>query len=220
MVPRAARMALPASTRPGTSLFRAVPYLPMIALCQATSTGILPPPGRPPSAMRHRATIPRAGPSGTPRNAARWSSGVPYISPRSSSPAMSRLPLNLRCHSAQPNLALDLRCPLSRRLDPRRGARLHRHQDLGEAPRPGGHDQRLPAACAAVRLPAAPGRHRGGAGVPGDGQGDPHAAATVRQPPASTLEGLILPVSEPAAEAVPPGAAVRVVDHPVQRGCP
>ena len=37
-----------------------------------------------------------------------------------------------------------------------RGARLHRHQDLGEAPRPGGHDQRLPAAGPAVRLPAAP----------------------------------------------------------------
>ena len=34
-----------------------------------------------------------------------------------------------------------------------RGARLHRYQDLGEAPRPGGHDQRLPAARAECDYP-------------------------------------------------------------------
>ena len=37
-----------------------------------------------------------------------------------------------------------------------RGARLPRHQDLGEAQRPGGDDPGVPAARRAVRLPAAP----------------------------------------------------------------
>jgi hypothetical protein len=43
---------------------------------------------------------------------------------------------------------------------PVRGTRLPRPQDLGEAPRPAGHDRRLPAACRTVRLPPAPRRHR------------------------------------------------------------
>ena len=51
-----------------------------------------------------------------------------------------------------------------------RGARLPRHQDLGQAQRPGGDDPGLPAARRAVRLPAAPGRHRGRPGVPGHDQ--------------------------------------------------
>ncbi len=51
-----------------------------------------------------------------------------------------------------------------------RGARLPRHQDLGQAQRPGRDDQRLPAARRAVRLPAAPRRHRGRAGLPGHHQ--------------------------------------------------
>jgi membrane-associated phospholipid phosphatase len=37
---------------------------------------------------------------------------------------------------------------------------------------------------------------------------------------AARSKGVVLPASEAAAKAVPPGAAVRVVDHPVQRGCP
>jgi membrane-associated phospholipid phosphatase len=37
---------------------------------------------------------------------------------------------------------------------------------------------------------------------------------------AARPEALILPASEPAAEAVPPGPPVRVEDHPVQRSCP
>jgi membrane-associated phospholipid phosphatase len=37
---------------------------------------------------------------------------------------------------------------------------------------------------------------------------------------AARPQTLILPASEPAAEAVPPGAPVRVEDHPVQRSCP
>ena len=51
-----------------------------------------------------------------------------------------------------------------------RGARLPRHQDLGQAQRPGRHGQRLPTARRAVRLPAAPRRHRGRAGLPGHHQ--------------------------------------------------
>ena len=51
-----------------------------------------------------------------------------------------------------------------------RGARLPRHQDLGQAQRPGDHGARLRAARRAVRLPAAPRRHRGRPGVPGHDQ--------------------------------------------------
>ena len=51
-----------------------------------------------------------------------------------------------------------------------RGARLPRHQDLGQAQRPGGHGPRLRAAGRAVRLPAAPRRHRGRPGLPGHDQ--------------------------------------------------
>ncbi len=51
-----------------------------------------------------------------------------------------------------------------------RGAWIHRYQDLGQAPRSRGDDQRLPSARAGVRLPAAPGRDRGGARLPGHGQ--------------------------------------------------
>ena len=51
-----------------------------------------------------------------------------------------------------------------------RGARLPRHQDLGEAQRPGRDGQRLPTARRAVRLPAAPRRHRGRPGLPGHHQ--------------------------------------------------
>ena len=51
-----------------------------------------------------------------------------------------------------------------------RGARLPRHQDLGQAQRPGRDDPGLPAARRAVRLPAAPGRHRGRPGLPGHDQ--------------------------------------------------
>ena len=51
-----------------------------------------------------------------------------------------------------------------------RGARLPRHQDLGQAQRPGRDGQRLPAARRAVRLPAAPRRHRGRPGLPGHHQ--------------------------------------------------
>ena len=51
-----------------------------------------------------------------------------------------------------------------------RGARLPRHQDLGQAQRPGGHGAGLRAARRAVRLPAAPGRHRGRPGLPGHDQ--------------------------------------------------
>ena len=51
-----------------------------------------------------------------------------------------------------------------------RGARLPRHQDLGQAQRPGGHGAGLRAARRAVRLPAAPRGDRGRAGVPGHDQ--------------------------------------------------
>ena len=51
-----------------------------------------------------------------------------------------------------------------------RGARLPRHQDLGQAQRPGRHGARLRAARRAVRLPAAPRRHRGRPGLPGHDQ--------------------------------------------------
>ena len=51
-----------------------------------------------------------------------------------------------------------------------RGARLPRHQDLGQAQRPGRHDPGVPAARRAVRLPAAPRRDRGRPGVPGHDQ--------------------------------------------------
>ena len=51
-----------------------------------------------------------------------------------------------------------------------RGARLHRHQDLRQAPRSGGDDQRLPPARGAVRLPPASRRDRGWASLPGDGK--------------------------------------------------
>ena len=51
-----------------------------------------------------------------------------------------------------------------------RGARLPRHQDLGQAQRPGRDDPGVPAARRAVRLPAAPRRHRGRPGVPGHDQ--------------------------------------------------
>ena len=51
-----------------------------------------------------------------------------------------------------------------------RGARLPRHQDLGQAQRPGRHGRGLPAARRAVRLPAAPRRHRGRPGLPGHDQ--------------------------------------------------
>ena len=51
-----------------------------------------------------------------------------------------------------------------------RGARLPRHQDLGQAQRPGGDGAGLRAARRAVRLPAAPRRHRGRPGVPGHDQ--------------------------------------------------
>lgn len=37
---------------------------------------------------------------------------------------------------------------------------------------------------------------------------------------AARSKGTIIPASQAAAEAVPPGTAVRVVDHPVQRGSP
>ena len=54
--------------------------------------------------------------------------------------------------------------------EPVRRARLPRHQDLGQAQRPGGHGPRLRAARRGVRLPAAPRRHRGRPGVPGHDQ--------------------------------------------------
>ena len=51
-----------------------------------------------------------------------------------------------------------------------RGARLPRHQDLGQAQRPGRHGHRLPPARRALRLPAAPRRDRGRPGLPGHHQ--------------------------------------------------
>ena len=47
---------------------------------------------------------------------------------------------------------------------------FRRHQDLGQAQRPGRHGQRLPPARRPVRLPAAPRRHRGRPGLPGHDQ--------------------------------------------------
>ena len=65
--------------------------------------------------------------------------------------------------------------------EPVRRARLPRHQDLGQAQRPGRHGPRLRAARAGVRLPAAPGRHRGRPGVPGHDQVGGRVRGTAEQ---------------------------------------